>query len=52
MKCSGTFCCVFQYQIMEEGNQHGGRKYDDLQNWLNMTTHENPSWVSAIKALI
>ena len=27
---------------MLRGNQHGGRKYDDLQNWLNMTSHENP----------
>ena len=27
---------------MRSGNQHGGRKYDDLQNWLDMTSHENP----------
>ena len=25
-----------------KGNQHGGRKYDDLQNWLDMTSHKNP----------
>ena len=24
-----------------KGNQHGGRK-DDWQNWLDMTSHENP----------
>ena len=46
MKNSGTFCCVFQHQTVEKGNQHGGRKYDDyfndLQNWLDMTSHENP----------
>ena len=24
-----------------KGNQHGGRE-DDLQNWLAMTSHENP----------
>ena len=22
--------------------KHGGREYDDLQNWLEMTSHENP----------
>ena len=27
---------------MLRGNQHGGRRYDDLQNWLDMTSHENP----------
>ena len=27
---------------MLRGNQHGGREYDDLQNWLDMTSHENP----------
>ena len=25
-----------------KGNQYGGREYDDLQNWLDMTSHENP----------
>ena len=25
-----------------KGNQHGGREKDDLQNWLDMTSHENP----------
>ena len=38
MKSSGTFCCVFHYQNVGKGNQHGGRQYD-LQNWL-MTSHE------------
>ena len=27
---------------MLRGNQHGGCKYDDLQNWLDMTSLENP----------
>ena len=27
---------------MQRGNQHGSCKYDDLQNWLDMTSHENP----------
>ena len=27
---------------MLRGNQHGGCEYDDLQNWLDMTSHENP----------
>ena len=31
-----------QYRSMGKGNQHGGRKYDDLQNLLDMTSHENP----------
>ena len=26
---------------MLRGNQHGGRKYDDLQNWLDMMSYEN-----------
>ena len=42
MKSSGTFCCVFQYQTVGRGNQHGGGEYDDLQNWPDMTSHENP----------
>ena len=28
--------------VHAKGNQHGGRKLDDLQNWLDMTSHENP----------
>ena len=39
---SETFCCFFQYQTVEKGNQHGGRKYYDLQNLHDMTSHENP----------
>ena len=34
-----------------EGNQHGGCEYDDLQNWFDMTSHENPwqyTWVSQV----
>ena len=27
---------------MQRGNQHGGHENDDLQNWLDMTSHENP----------
>ena len=27
---------------MGQGNQHGGREYDDLQNGLDMASHENP----------
>ena len=27
---------------MLRGNQHNGREYDDLQIWLDMTSHENP----------
>ena len=26
---------------MQTGNQHGGREYDDFQNLLYMTSHEN-----------
>ena len=37
----GTFFCVFLYRAMRRGNQHGGRKSDDLQNRLDMTSHEN-----------
>ena len=28
------------YRAMLRGNQHKGRKYGDLQNWLDMTSHE------------
>ena len=44
MKSSGTFCYVFQYWTAEKENQHGSRKYDDLKNWLNMTSHETLYW--------
>ena len=27
---------------MPRGNQHGGREYDDLQNWRDITSHETP----------
>ena len=27
---------------MQRGNQHGGREYDDLQDLLDMTSHDNP----------
>ena len=37
-----TFCCVFQYHPVRRGNQHGSRGYDDLQNLLDMTSHESP----------
>ena len=40
-KSSGTFCC-FPIPHSVKGNQHGIREYDDLQNWLDMTSHENP----------
>ena len=33
---------------MLRGNQHGGREYDDLQNWLDMTSHENPLYFQLI----
>ena len=42
IKSNSTFCCVFLYRVMLRGNQHGGREYDDLQNWPDMTSHENP----------
>ena len=28
--------------VHAKGNKHGGRKLDYLQNWLDMTSHENP----------
>ena len=31
----------FQYQAVQKENQHGGRNYDALQNWLDMTSHKN-----------
>ena len=36
------FCCFSQNRPMQVGNQHGGREYDNLQNLLDMTSHENP----------
>ena len=41
-KSCKAFCCLFQYQTVEKGNQHGDRGYDDLQNWLDMTSQEIP----------
>ena len=43
-----SFCCIFHYRAMLRGNQHGGRKYDDLQNWLEMISHENPSVLNRV----
>ncbi len=40
MKSSQTFCCIFPHLPVGRGNQHG--EYDDLQNWLDMMSHENP----------
>ena len=42
MKINRTFCGAFQYHPVRSGNQQGGREYDDLQNWLDITSHENP----------
>ena len=42
MKSSWTFYHVFQCLTVGQGNQHGGRVYDDLQNLLDMTSHESP----------
>ena len=33
---------VFPIPDHAKGNQHGGRKYEDLHDWLDMTSHENP----------
>ena len=33
------------YHAVQRGNQHGRCKYDDLQNWLDMMSHENPQLV-------
>ena len=42
LKVSGRFLSsVFLYRTMRRGNQHGVRKCDDLQNRLDMTSHEN-----------
>ena len=42
MKSNGTFCRIFLYRAMLRENQHGRCEYDDLQSWLDMTSHENP----------
>ena len=42
IKSSWTLCCVFQFRTAGKGNQHGGREFDDLQNWLDMASRENP----------
>ena len=41
-KVTGDFVAFFLYRSMLRGNQHGDGKYDDLQNWLDMKSHENP----------
>ena len=33
---------AFPSSITGNRNQHGGREYNDLQNLLDMTSHENP----------
>ena len=38
-KSNGTFYCFSQYNHMWSGSQHGSRKYDDLQNLLDKTSH-------------
>ena len=42
IKSFGTFSCVFLYRTMRRGNQHGGRKCNDLPNRLDLMSHENP----------
>ena len=39
-----TFSRVLKYRVVQKETmyQHGGRPYDDLQNWLDMTSLENP----------
>ena len=41
VKSNGTFCCLSQYRPVRRGNVNGGRGYNDLQNLLDMTLHEN-----------
>ena len=41
-KYKRTFCCVFLYRAMFRGNQHSGSEYHDFQNWLDLTSRENP----------
>ena len=33
--------CILQYGLVRRGNQHGSLEYDDFQNLLDMTSHEN-----------
>ena len=42
IKSFRTFPCVFLHRAMQKGNQHGGQKCSDLQNWLDMMSHEDP----------
>ena len=53
--------CAFQYQAVQKGNQHSGRKYDDLKICQDITSHENPVlsrnllgalWAKSIKVLV
>ena len=30
---------------MQKGKQHGSSEYNDLQNWLDVTSHDNPLYV-------
>ena len=36
------FCCFSQHCPVQSGNLHGCRMYDDLQNLLDMTSHDKP----------
>ena len=40
----------FQYRSVLKGNQYGGGEYDDWQNWLDMTSHEKPLFLSEVIA--
>ena len=51
IKSIGAFCCIFLYQAMLRGNQHGGREYDDLQNSLDMSSHETLSSIVPLAKL-
>ena len=39
----GHFVDVFLQCGMLRENQHGGCEYDDLQNWHDVMSHENPA---------
>ena len=39
----------FPIPLRVRGNQHGSREYDDLQNSLDMTSHENNLLLGSIK---
>ena len=41
MESNRTFCCVFHYCAKWRGNQHGGHKYNELQNWFHVISHAN-----------